>query len=908
MCQYRRHYVEHQIGQIGQSGQSGCQGVDIQVGDDPLRSFSGPGAAAHYPPDLRLEPIHLNIALRLDLESESAQGTVSTTVVANDRGAQTLELDAIDFEDVAVGHGGDDGVAFSYDGQKIRISWDKPFDLGEKRTVAVTYKVHRPLSGLFFSRPSPEYPKKALYAATDHETERARYWLPCIDLPNVRTSLSFELTAKADLEILANGRHVKDVKNSDGTKTAHWQLDQRCPSYLICFAIGDFVSFDDGEFEGIPVRYFASRAHFSSDDLKRAFGRSRDMLAWMTKKLAMKFPFPKYYQFALPNFGGAMENISLVSWDDWFVLDKECARERTWITDQVNLHEMAHSYFGDTVVVREFAHAWLKESWATYMEQCWLEDSKGQDEWMGDFYRNSIAYFGESDDAYARPLVTRQFKSSWQMYDRHLYPGGACRLHTLRKHVGDDVFWRAVQDYLKTFAGKVVETDDFRKTIEKHCGRSLVKFFDQWFHTAGFPDLKVSFAWDRDKKTGTFTVEQKQVDPKSADAGKGGTIFEFSTDVGWTIGGKDFSAPVEINQRVQEFTVPMSADPSQVRFNPFAKVLCRIEFNPGDDKLKNQLTGAKDIIGRILAGNELAKSAKRSGIRAVAEAYKKETFWVVRREFAKALAGAGTDDAMGALAELIRLEKDPLVMDMVFAQGGALRDQRICDALLSRVDDPLPPMCKAVLLEALGAQRDRVPFSVLVKGAKESDVHGLIRQGALRAMGASRHDDALPFLLEASVYGAPTERTRSGAAAGLGRLAAVLAKGPREKALDRLREMIRDPQDFVRWAAGSGLRAAEAYDAVGDLEALRKSVPLQQQVAVEKMISSLSKGSEPKVAALEKQLEEITDKWRKLDSRLQAIENKDKPRAQGHATVKLKSKAKAKIKSKVKAKAKTPRG
>jgi len=163
-------------------------------------------------------------------------------------------------------------------------------------------------------------------------------------------------------------------------------------------------------------------------------------------------------------------------------------------------------------------------------------------------------------------------------------------------------------------------------------------------------------------------------------------------------------------------------------------------------------------------------------------------------------------------------------------------------------------------------------------------------------------------LLEASVYGAPTERTRSGAAAGLGRLAAVLAKGPREKALDRLREMIRDPQDFVRWAAGSGLRAAEAYDAVGDLEALRKSVPLQQQVAVEKMISSLSKGSEPKVAALEKQLEEITDKWRKLDSRLQAIENKDKPRAQGHATVKLKPKAKAKIKSKVKAKAKTPRG
>jgi HEAT repeat protein len=181
------------------------------------------------------------------------------------------------------------------------------------------------------------------------------------------------------------------------------------------------------------------------------------------------------------------------------------------------------------------------------------------------------------------------------------------------------------------------------------------------------------------------------------------------------------------------------------------------------------------------------------------------------------------------------------------------------------------------LYEALGAQRERVPFEVLAKGAKEKDVHGLIRMGALRGMGSSRRDEALPFLLEASVYGAPTERTRSGAAAGLGRLAPVLGRGPREKAVDRLRDMLRDPQDFVRWSAGVGLRQAEAPEAIGDLEGLRKMVPLQQQVVVERLVAALAKGAEPKVAALEKQLEEITDKWRKLDVRLQSIEHKDKP-------------------------------
>lgn len=33
------------------------------------------------------------------------------------------------------------------------------------------------------------------------------------------------------------------------------------------------------------------------------------------------------------------------------------------------------AYFGDALVVRFFEHAWLKESWACYMESCWMEDT-----------------------------------------------------------------------------------------------------------------------------------------------------------------------------------------------------------------------------------------------------------------------------------------------------------------------------------------------------------------------------------------------------------------------------------------------------------------------------------------------------------------------------------------------------
>ena len=42
--------------------------------------------------------------------------------------------------------------------------------------------------------------------------------------------------------------------------------------------------------------------------------------------------------------------------------------------------------------------------------------------------RDATAYFEEADEKYQRPIVTRRFKSSWDLYDRHLYQGGACRL------------------------------------------------------------------------------------------------------------------------------------------------------------------------------------------------------------------------------------------------------------------------------------------------------------------------------------------------------------------------------------------------------------------------------------------------------------------------------------------------
>lgn len=837
--------------------------------------FTLPGAEKHYPPDLELEPVHLDIDMHIDPARESCFGTATTTLQARRNGITNLTLHGVAFEEVSVVDPDGHAVEWRYDGRRFEIEWADEFTAGERRRIGVTYRVTQPASGLYFSPQRETIPDAALWAATDNETERARHWLACVDLPNARPKLDFHLRADERYTILANGELVGEQSNGDGTKTAHWRLDFPCPSYLTCLVVGELVRADDGEVDGKPIAYFAT-APFTAEDLRRSFGRTREMLSWMVDKLGMEFPFPKYFQFALPFLGGAMENISLTSWDDIFVMDETLSLEWTRLVDEINVHEMAHSYFGDAVVCRDYAHAWLKESWATYIEQVWFEDSAGDDERAYQYFRDATAYMEEADTSYKRPIVTREFNSSWDMYDRHLYPGGACRLHTLRCELGDEPFWTGVTDYLRRYTGRVVETDDFRRIMEEHSGRSLGRFFDQWFHSKGYPAIKVGFSYDSKRKEGKFEIEQTQVDAEA-----GVPVFELRTDVGWVIDGQSHSAPVKLTQAKQTVTVPLAKDPEQVRFDPFGKVLHSLEFKPGDKKLRSQLESAPDVIGRILAGRELAASGRRRNIEAVRAAYVAEPFWGVRIEHAKSLAKAASESAVDALFELVQSEQDPLVLASLIRSAGTYRDRRVAEAISERLEAGLPYWATGAAYQALGAQREEAPYELLLEAAQRETFSGIAQSGALRGLAASQRDEALDVLLEATRPGSVPDRARGAAVGALAELGQLQDKKERVRAVERLVDLLRDRNLRIRSQALAGLGTMRAKEAVEALEGYRAPLSVQEQVRVDRVKAKINRGQEPKLAALEKQVEKLQADLRKLGDRLEEMEARVKPDASG---------------------------
>ncbi len=834
--------------------------------------FGGAEARPHFPPDVPLEPVHMHLKLAVDIDARSLDGTSTLTLRATRDAARTLTLDAVGFVDVDVDIDG----TWTYDGERIEARLAQGVTRGDEAQITVRWRVVDPPTGLIFGGSTDVWPDGPHFAATDNETERARYWMPCVDHPSVRPTLAFDLTADAALEALANGAHAGRTEHGDGTATTSWRLDVPCPAYLTCVAIGDFTRVDDGEVEGLPIAYFAVR-EITSEQLKLSFGRTPQMLAWLSEKLGGAPPWGKYYQFAVPWVFGAMENISLVSWDDKLLLDEALVDERGPLFDLVNVHEMAHSWFGDLVVCRDFAHSWLKESWATYMEMVWAREHVSEDEAQLELILAEQAYFAESDEAYARPIVTHRYESSWELFDAHLYPGGARRLEMLRVELGDDVFWDGVRAYLAEYRHQTVETDQFRRAMEQASGRSLVQFFDQWFLRPGYPKLKASWSWDDDAGESVFELEQTQIDDE-----RGIGVFDLDIEVGHVVDGELVTRTVRMRERHAVGRVPGAKRPTQVRVDPHGRVMMSLDFAPGDDLLRAQLTDAPDIRGRILAGHELAKSGRSGAVQAVVDALAGEPYHGVRSMWAAQLASAGSDIALRGLAHAIEHEPDAQALHRMLRTAAKVKHAAVRDAIDARLEGPLGHFARGEAYRALARWRDQAPWSRLVEAARAPGFLGIAQGVALQALGETRQPAAIDTLVAALRPGATPARARWGAVVGLG-AAARWARTDAERAMcvEALSDALRDRDHRVRDYAAAALGAARDPSAIPALTSYAQTRPRQEQVAIRAAIRALRAGAG--ASAKDEAVDRLEDTVRALQEQLRKLEARVVPGSDGAA-------------------------
>ncbi len=412
-----------------------------------------------------------------------------------------------------------------------------------------------------------------------------------------------------------------------------------------------------------------------------------------------------------------------------------------------------------------------------------------------------------------------------------------------------------------------METSDFRKALEQASGRSLGRFFDQWLHQKGYPKLKVTFSHDPEAGMGRFDLEQTQVDAEA-----GIPVFHLNSHVGFTVDGKTEVVPVELTEAKHTVLVPMAKAPDQVRFDPEATVLCKLDFDPGEPRLRRQLAEAPDVIGRIHAARTLVASGRPGAIAAVGDALATEAFWGARVEMADALGKAGTEVALAALLARLPGEPDARVVAALLGALGRYRDPRVVEVVERRLDAGLPPRATAAAYKVLGAQRQDAPGARLEAAAGRDGFQGIAQGGAFEALAETRRAEYLPLLRERARHGATSNRARPAAVRALGALGAWLAPPQRREAVEACEDLLRDPVENVRRAAVTALKTLKATEALGALKAHRATLSRQHQVDLDGVLAEIRGAEDPKVAGLEQHVETLTEQGRKLEDRIRALE------------------------------------
>ena len=549
--------------------------------------FVLPGTKPYYGPDKEFKTEHIKLEFSFDMNKRIVYAKSETHIRAI-KDLDLLTFDAVNMkiQSVYIIEGKKRKVKYRYDGEKLNILPGKKMKLGMHCIVSINYRLVDPTIGVYFIK------RKDMQVWTHAEAEDARYWFPCYDSPNEKATTEMILNVPKDFVGLSNGR-LMGIREIGNKRIFHWKMSHPHSTYLVMFAVGKFSVVED-KWQDVPVLYYCEKGR--EEDIKRAFGKTPKMIDFFSKKTGIKYPYEKYAQVAVWDFVyGGMEHTTITTQTDTVLFDKRAENEGPYVSDSLAAHELAHQWFGDLVTCKNWSDAWLNESFATYFDALFVEYDLGYDEFNYEMYRNLLSYIDEDTLRYRRPIVTNMFKYPSDIFDRHLYQKGSLILHMLRCQLGDELWWKVLNHYLKKFSHRTAETTDFITCVEEISGKNMRKFFDQWIYKEGHPELKAIYSWNGKELSIRISQEQKN------------DLFSFPLEIEVTTrhGKQLFKEKIDGKQHL--FKYKLKSKPVMIRIDPEWKILKKMDFHRSLDMLIHQLKNDGNPLGRIDAAIELGK-------------------------------------------------------------------------------------------------------------------------------------------------------------------------------------------------------------------------------------------------------------------------------------------------------------
>ena len=214
-------------------------------------------------------------------------------------------------------------------------------------------------------------------------------------------------------------------------------------------------------------------------------------------------------------------------------------------------HEIFHTMFPFYMGINETKYGWMDEGWATVGE--WL---------LTPMYLPGIidsfaveGYESAAGKEIDLPVITPSTQLQGIYYENETafsinsYPKPGLGYLYIKDMLGDELFFKALHHYIKTWNGKHPLPYDFFNCINQGSGKNLNWFWKTWFFDTGYPDLAITTVTNK-----AITITSKGNKPTPVDvtiffADGTTTSIHRSIEV-WEKGNKTITIPTNSSKKI----------------------------------------------------------------------------------------------------------------------------------------------------------------------------------------------------------------------------------------------------------------------------------------------------------------------------------------------------------------------
>ena len=458
----------------------GCLTAQVEIGPGATRD-----AATEHPYRPGVDVQRYDLSLDLPATGNVING-YAVLLVRHTARVDTLVLDLIRLTVDSVRMDGA-RVPFTRTASELHI----PFRPRGKQSVRVDVAYHGAVEDGFIVRTDSA---GRWTGFGDNWPNRARYWIPSVDHPSDKATVSWTVTAPAARTVVANGVLVDRTPLPNGRMRTRWRELHPIAPYLMVIAAAPLTEYSLGKTAcGLAldrgcVAQYVYTAPEQRTMLPGAFGQAGEIVRYFAS-LVGPFPYEKLAHLQSSTRFGGMENATAIFYADQLFRSGRMG-------EGIIAHETAHQWFGDAVTEREWPHLWLSEGFATYFAALWTEHARGDTAFRHDMQNIRAQVLADTSAVPTHAVIDTTERDLLALLNVNSYQKGGFVLHMLRRQVGDSAFFAALRSYYSSFRDGTALSDDLRSAMEQASAQKLDWFFRQWLERPGFPELDVTWSSD----------------------------------------------------------------------------------------------------------------------------------------------------------------------------------------------------------------------------------------------------------------------------------------------------------------------------------------------------------------------------------------------------------------------------